>query len=103
MESFAALIEHFKAEARNQNPSVSDILAMVLEETGYQEELQSQADTEEEYLSRVENLEELKNKAVSYEEACREQGQNPPSPDFWKKWLWWRILTAWRKEQTMWC
>ena len=82
VESFAALIEHFKAEARNQELSVPDILAMVLEETGYQEELQSQADTEEEYLSRVENLEELKNKAVSYEEACREQGTEPSLSGF---------------------
>ena len=66
LESFAALIEHFKSEADQM--SVSQLLDEVIEMTGYVESLE--ADNEEEAKGRIENIEELKNKIVSYEESC---------------------------------
>lgn len=74
LDSFAALIEHFKAESSHM--SLSELMDLIIEETGYMEELQAQADTQEEAESRIENIEELKNKVVSYEESCETAGES---------------------------
>lgn len=71
LESFAALIEHFKAESAHMR--ISELMDLIIEETGYVEELQ--ADTQEEAESRIENIEEFKNKIVIYEENCEEAGE----------------------------
>ena len=71
LESFAALMEHFKRDA--QEMTISDLLQEILEETGYIESLQAE-DTEE-AEARLENIDELRNKIAAYEEACQEQDE----------------------------
>ncbi len=72
MESFAALIEHFKVEAKTL--SVSGLMDKIIEETGYVEELKQTEDPAV-FETRLENIDELRNKIISYEEACEEQGE----------------------------
>ena len=45
LESFVAFIEHFKADAKDM--SISDLMQEIIEETGYIEALQAEADPEE--------------------------------------------------------
>lgn len=71
MESFVAMIEHFKADS--QRISISELVEEILEETGYIEELQNEGEVEAE--ARLENIDELKNKIIAYEELCAEQGE----------------------------
>lgn len=71
LESFVALIEHFKADAGDM--SISDLMREIIEETGYIESLD--AESKEEIESRVENIEELMSKIAAYEEACEEQDE----------------------------
>ena len=71
LESFAALIEHFKADAGKL--CVSELVDEILEETGYIEELKGEGELEAE--ARLENIDELKNKIIAYEEQCAEQGE----------------------------
>ena len=68
LESFVALIEHFKTEAKEM--SVSQLMKEIIEETGYIESLRSEG--EEEAESRIENIDELLSKIVAYEETCEE-------------------------------
>ena len=68
MESFVALMEHFKAEA--ENLSISELMDLIIEETGYEEELKSEGEIEAE--TRLENIDELRSKIVAYEELCEE-------------------------------
>ena len=70
LESFAALIEHFKAEAGQM--TIPELLDEIIETTGYVDELKADSDIEAE--SRLENIEELRNKIVAYEESCEEEG-----------------------------
>lgn len=70
LESFAALIEHFKAEAGQM--TISELLDEIIETTGYVDEMKADSDIEAE--SRLENIEELRNKIVAYEESCEEEG-----------------------------
>ena len=71
LDSFAALIEHFKVTAENQK--LSELYQEILDLTGYIEELREESEIEAE--ARIENIEELKNKIVAYEENCEEQGE----------------------------
>ncbi len=71
LESFVALIEHFKADAREM--SVSDLMQEILDETGYVESLKSEGDEEAE--ARIENIDELMSKIVAYEESCEEMNE----------------------------
>lgn len=66
-----ALIEHFKADAREM--SVSDLMQEILDETGYVESLKSEGDEEAE--ARIENIDELMSKIVAYEETCEEMNE----------------------------
>ena len=70
LTSFVALIEHFKADAREM--SVSELMKEIIEETGYIESLESEdaEDTE----ARIENIDELISKIVLFEEMCEETG-----------------------------
>ena len=70
LESFAALIEHFKAESEQM--TIPELLDEIIETTGYVDELKADSDIEAE--SRMENIEELRNKIVAYEESCEEEG-----------------------------
>lgn len=73
LESFAALMEHFRTRA--DGISISQLLDEILETTGYIEELKTEGEIEAE--ARIENIDELKNKIAAYEEACQEQGERP--------------------------
>ena len=73
LESFAALIEHFRSEAGKM--SILELLEDIIETTGYIEELKTEGEIEAE--ARIENIDELKNKAADYEESCRERGEAP--------------------------
>ncbi|XCP86949.1 DNA helicase PcrA [Roseburia hominis] len=78
LESFAALIEHFKAESAHM--SLSELMEEILDTTAYLEELKADSDIEAE--SRIENVEELKNKIAAYEESCEEEGAKPTLSGF---------------------
>lgn len=69
LESFTAMIEHFKAESGNQK--VSELMQEIIDVTGYVEKLQAEDTVESE--ARLENIDELLNKIVAYEEACEDQ------------------------------
>ena len=71
LESFAALIEHFKADAENM--SISDLMNEIIEETEYIESLE--AEDSEEAKARIENIDELMSKIAAYEEACEDQDE----------------------------
>lgn len=66
LESFVALIEHFKTEAANK--SISQLMNEIIELTGYVEDLKSEGEIEAE--TRIENIDELLSKIVAYEESC---------------------------------
>ena len=68
LESFVALIEHFKTDAKDM--TVSKLMEEIIEETGYIESLK--AEGEEEAEARIENIDELISKIVAYEETCEE-------------------------------
>lgn len=69
LESFVALIEHFKTDASEM--SIHELMQEIIDETGYIESLE--AESAEEAQARIENIDELKSKIVAYEEACEEQ------------------------------
>ena len=69
LESFVALIEHFKSEAKNM--SICDLMQKILDMTGYIEDLKSEGDIEAE--TRIENIDELMNKIAAYEESCEDE------------------------------
>lgn len=65
LQSFVSLIESFKRHLASADISLTDLLREVIEETGYVRLLEEE-DTEE-ALGRIENIEELVNKAAAYE------------------------------------
>ena len=69
LESFMALMEHFKEQAKTM--SISDLMQLVIDMTGYEEELQSEG--QEEFEKRKENIDEFRSKIASYEESCEEE------------------------------
>ncbi|GFI49217.1 ATP-dependent DNA helicase PcrA [Lachnospiraceae bacterium] len=71
LESFVALIEHFKADAREMK--VSELMQEILDETGYLESLKAEGDEEAE--ARIENIDELMSKIAAYEETCEEMNE----------------------------
>ena len=71
LDSFAALIEYFKSQA--QRESLTDLLNEIIEQTGYIENLE--ADDPEDAEARIQNIDELVNKAAAYEEACEDQNE----------------------------
>ncbi|MEZ3486799.1 MAG: DNA helicase PcrA [Lachnospiraceae bacterium] len=71
LESFVALIEHFKVDA--QEMRVSELMQEILDETGYVESLKAEGDEEAE--ERIENIDELMSKIVAYEETCEEMNE----------------------------
>lgn len=71
LESFVALIEHFKTDAKDM--SISDLMQEIIEETGYIESLQAEDLIEAE--ARIENIDELMSKIAVYEEDCEERNE----------------------------
>ena len=66
LESFVALIEHFKETAKMS--AISDLLKEILDYTGYLESLKEEGEVE--YEARKENIDELFSKIAAYEESC---------------------------------
>ncbi|MBQ5951976.1 MAG: UvrD-helicase domain-containing protein [Lachnospiraceae bacterium] len=64
LDAFVSLIERFRVEA--EEIPIADVIDMVLEESGYQKELEETED-DTTVQSRLENIEELKSKAEEYE------------------------------------
>ena len=63
---FIAQMEAFRAMAYSEEYSMKDLIGHILEDTGYEEELQEEGEIEAQ--TRLENIEELINKAAAYEE-----------------------------------
>ena len=63
---FIAQMEVFRAMAYSEEYSRKDLIDHILEDTGYEEELQQEGEIEAQ--TRLENIEELINKAAAYEE-----------------------------------
>ena len=78
LESFVALIEHFKEEAGRLTPLA--LLTDIIETLDYENYLE-EIDMED-AESRIENIEELKSKLASYEESCEEAGEQPTLSGF---------------------
>ena len=68
VESFMALMEHFKEKAKTL--SISDLMQYVIDMTGYEEELKGEG--QEEYEKRKEYIDEFLSKIATYEESCEE-------------------------------
>ena len=62
LDSFAALIEYFKGQTEKE--SITDLLREIIEKTGYAESLEAEDKVEAE--ARLENIDELVNKAAAY-------------------------------------
>ena len=71
LDSFAALIEYFKGQSEKE--SLTDLLNEILDMTGYTQNLE--ADDEVDAESRLQNIEELLNKAAAYEEDCADRDE----------------------------
>lgn len=71
LDSFAALIEYFKGQTEKE--SITDLLREIIEKTGYVESLEAEEKVEAE--SRIENIDELVNKAAAYEEDCQDRDE----------------------------
>lgn len=69
LDSFVALIEHFREGAKTK--LVSELMQEILDYTGYVEDLKEEGGEEAE--ARIENVDELLSKIASYEEACEEE------------------------------
>ena len=59
-------MESFRARAQSEDYTIQDLIEGIMDETGYQQELEAEGEVESQ--TRLENIEELVNKAVSYEE-----------------------------------
>lgn len=69
LESFVALIEHFKESAKTM--LVSELMQEILDYTGYVEELKEEGS--EDADARIENIDELLSKIAVYEESCEDE------------------------------
>ena len=74
LEPFVDLIGRLRA--KEEFMSLKELAEAVIEDTRYIESL-SQNETVEEVEARRENLDEFINKVVSYEESCKEAGEEP--------------------------
>ncbi len=70
IQKFVDLIEDFREKERSGQCSLKELIEDVLTRSGYQAELEAEGDVEGE--TRLENIEELINKAASYENSSDE-------------------------------
>ena len=73
---FISQMECFRAMAQSEEYTIQDLSEAILEETGYEEELKAEGEIEAE--TRMENIQELINKAAAYEE----DSQHPSLDEF---------------------
>lgn len=69
--SFVSLIDSFKRHLADPDYTLEQLIREILSETGYQAMLEDEGT--DEAAGRLENIEELISKAVSYEENCEEE------------------------------
>lgn len=81
IDGFVTFIQSLKSKADSY--TVEELLDEVIRLTGYVAELEAE-DTDES-RARIENIDELISKTVSYQEAMEEKERRRPYPDFWKK------------------
>lgn len=62
--TFTDMIENFRLRIRNEEYTIRQLIEDVMEETGYTKELEAEGDVEGQ--SRLDNIQELINKAVNY-------------------------------------
>lgn len=65
IQVFVSQIEDFREKIKDPDYSIKDLIEDILHSTGYQKELEAEGEVE--CQTRLENIEELVNKAVSYE------------------------------------
>ncbi len=73
---FVEQIENLRRLAAEEGYSIKELIGAIMEDTGYRKELEAEGEVESE--TRLENIEELINKAVSYEE----NSENPSLGEF---------------------
>lgn len=78
LDSFVALIEYFKS--RVDQESISELMEEILEMTAYIESLE--AEDKEDAEARIQNIDELLSKIVTYEEECKAAGEKPELSGF---------------------
>lgn len=78
LDSFVALIEYFKSRAEQE--SIHELMEEILEMTAYIETLE--AEDKEDAQARIQNIDELMSKIVSYEEVCNDAGERPELSGF---------------------
>ncbi len=78
LDSFVALIEYLKS--RVDQESISELMKEILEMTAYIETLE--AEDKEDAEARIQNIDELLSKIVSYEDACKDAGEKPELSGF---------------------
>lgn len=71
IESFVAFIEILKGKTQQEDYSIEDLMEEIIEATGYVEELKAEESIEAQ--TRIENIEELVNKIISFEKAADER------------------------------
>lgn len=76
--SFVSLIQTFRTKADEY--SIKELLDEIIEETGYVKELE--AEGTDEALARIENIDELVSKVVSYEEKVQGEGRKGSLSEF---------------------
>lgn len=94
IEAFVGQIDSFKVRANSEDFTIQDLIEGILDETGYRQELEAEGEIESQ--TRLENIEELVNKAVSYEQ----DSEHPSWTSFWNRWPWWRTSTIWTNQRT---
>lgn len=73
---FVEQIENLRRMATEEGYSIKELIGAIMEDTGYRKELEAEGEVESQ--TRLENIEELINKAVSYEE----NSENPSLGEF---------------------
>lgn len=72
LTSFVNLIESLKELIQEPGYSVEEVIRTVVEQTGYETMIENEEE-EEKAQARLENIQELINKAASYEENCEDE------------------------------
>ena len=83
INGFVNLIQVFRTKAEYM--SLAELYDEVLEDTGYLKELQ--AEQTDEATTRIENLDELRNKIVAYEEETEQPSLNELLEQIWTIWM----------------
>ena len=75
-DAFTKQIEELRRMIIEENYTIKELIGAIMEDTGYRKELEAEGEVESE--TRLENIEELINKAVSYEDGS----ENPTLEEF---------------------